>query len=107
MKCAIPRTWELQHCKEGTASIVPPRCLLMALAALITTALWAAIIGVFCRAAGMSIGPGWFASLMVAIFALALLGQGLATRETHRAARNMSIRHDITIKEEKFVQKRQ
>ncbi len=79
MKCAIPRAWEVQRGWVVTwTGITAPRRVLVAPAALLTTGLWAAIIGAVCLAAGISVMERWFAILMGVIFLLALSGLSLA-----------------------------
>jgi hypothetical protein len=79
MKCAIPRAWEVQRSRAITRTgMTASRRVLVAMAALLTTGLWAAIIGAVCWAAGISMMEYWFAALMGVIFVLALLGLSLA-----------------------------
>jgi hypothetical protein len=78
MKCAIPRAWEVQRSRAITRTgMTASRRVLVTMAALLATGLWAAIIGAVCWAAGISVMERWFAGLIGVIFLLALLGLSL------------------------------
>jgi hypothetical protein len=78
MKCAIPHPWELREREIVSAAIAWPRLLIVS-AALLTTILWAAIIGAVCAAAEISLSAHWSAGILVSIFALALMALSIVT----------------------------